>query len=224
MNEKLKPCPFCGGDAEVISCMNDWAPGGYQPDGSRVVCRNKACSGIGQPAYCDDQEPRAIANWNRRAPNPAVNVGAVVKELSALLSEAKTSMARSVSLGANFSKHDVNHAAWLVKTAMDRLAAISALTSPQGEETPAAPSRQVDRRAKAEAFDRIIEARRKHVDACKAYNARRDLVEAERSRNNWSLKMGEEYRAMSNAQSEYHRTVQELADAALAATEGSADV
>lgn len=69
---------------------------------------------------------------------------------------------------------------------------------------------------KAEAFDQIVAAHKKHVDAVNAYNERRKLVEAERARGNWRIKIDFEYRAMSDAQSEYFRTVQELADAAIA--------
>lgn len=72
-------------------------------------------------------------------------------------------------------------------------------------------------KVKAEAFDRIVAARKKHVDAVAAYNARREFANAERMRGSWAIKLDEEYHAMSDAQSEFHRTVQDLADAALSA-------
>lgn len=78
------------------------------------------------------------------------------------------------------------------------------------------PAPQTHMTGKSEAFDLIVAARRKHVDAVNAYNERRKLVEAERARGNWNIKLGFEYSAMSDAQSEYHRTVQELADSAIA--------
>lgn len=69
--------------------------------------------------------------------------------------------------------------------------------------------------SKAEAFDRIVAARKKHVDAVAAYNARRELANAERMRGSWAIKLDAEYHAMSDAQSEFHRTVQDACDAAL---------
>ncbi|MGO7901610.1 hypothetical protein ACC719_29550 [Rhizobium ruizarguesonis] len=72
--------------------------------------------------------------------------------------------------------------------------------------------------SKAESFDRIVAARKKHVDAVAAYNARRELANAERMHGSWAIKLDAEYHAMSDAQSEFHRTVQDACDAALAAT------
>ncbi|WP_234896379.1 hypothetical protein [Sinorhizobium meliloti] len=64
-----------------------------------------------------------------------------------------------------------------------------------------------------EAFDKIVAARKAHVDAVAAYNARLEFVRAERERGN-RLNVDPEYAAMSEAQSAFYRTVQELADAA----------
>ncbi|MDX1158405.1 hypothetical protein GOL34_25255 [Sinorhizobium medicae] len=72
---------------------------------------------------------------------------------------------------------------------------------------------------RAEAFGQVVAARKAHVDAVAAYNARLELVRAERERGNWQIKMDREYDAMSEAQSAFIRTVQKLADAALAAKE-----
>lgn len=79
---------------------------------------------------------------------------------------------------------------------------------------PAAPVR---------AFDQIVAARKAHVDAVAAYNARLELVRAERERGNWHIKMDREYDVMSEAQSAFIRTVQELADAALSASPSPVD-
>lgn len=65
------------------------------------------------------------------------------------------------------------------------------------------------------AFDKIVAARKAYVDAVAAYNARLEIVRAERERGNW-LNVDPEYAAMSEAQSAFYRTVQELSDAALA--------
>lgn len=66
----LLPCPFCGSEAKMISCMGEWvsAEVGYGPDGRRVVCRNDACSVATWPAYGDNRETRAAEVWNARAP------------------------------------------------------------------------------------------------------------------------------------------------------------
>lgn len=64
-------------------------------------------------------------------------------------------------------------------------------------------------------FDRIVAARKAYVDATTAYNARHALAQSERARGNWSIKLDAEYRTMSDAQSEFIRVAQEVADAAL---------
>ena len=57
MAEKLMPCPFCGGKAELII-----APGYFKPkSGWLVKCRNGCCN---QMPYRSDQG--AIEAWNRR--------------------------------------------------------------------------------------------------------------------------------------------------------------
>lgn len=84
-------------------------------------------------------------------------------------------------------------------------------SDPKNENITAAQS-------KADAFDKIVAAREAYVDAAAAYNARLEFVRAERDRGNW-LNVDPEYAAMSEAQSAFYRTVQELADGALAAQE-----
>lgn len=68
---------------------------------------------------------------------------------------------------------------------------------------------------KAEAFDVIVAARRSHIDAVEAYNARLDLVKNERLRGNWHLNVDDEFAAVSRAQRELIRVVQDLSDTAL---------
>ena len=61
----LKPCPFCGGDAKLISCMGnrlDNGPPWYETK-RRVVCSASDCSGAANPAFTDAD---AIAAWNTR--------------------------------------------------------------------------------------------------------------------------------------------------------------
>ena len=68
---------------------------------------------------------------------------------------------------------------------------------------------------KAEAFDMIVAARKKHIDAIAAYNARRELSNAERRRGNWTIKLDAEYHAMNDAQVELYSTVQDACSAAI---------
>lgn len=70
----------------------------------------------------------------------------------------------------------------------------------------------------AEAFARVVAARKAHIDATDTYNTRLALVNSERARGNWSMRVDQEARAMWDAQSAFIRTAQDEADAALAAT------
>jgi len=62
--EKLKPCPFCGGDKNVI-CRTDYDG----RDSYAVSCRYPECHGgifmLGYGYFADKAE--AIAAWNTRA-------------------------------------------------------------------------------------------------------------------------------------------------------------
>lgn len=59
MNE-LKPCPFCGGVANVIDHHND--------DGSvSVGCNNDSCLGFSGLGWLYGTEAEAIEAWNTRA-------------------------------------------------------------------------------------------------------------------------------------------------------------
>lgn len=53
---ELKPCPFCGGEAEVFDDYDNWG----------VRCKKYGCIGHDfEPQYIDDDY--AIEAWNRRA-------------------------------------------------------------------------------------------------------------------------------------------------------------
>lgn len=54
--EKIKPCPFCGSSASIISGTED----------HYVVCRNDDCAAA-IVARSFPSEAEAIAAWNRRA-------------------------------------------------------------------------------------------------------------------------------------------------------------
>ena len=59
MQNKLKPCPFCGGEAEVVFGACDYNV--YQ-----VCCTGANCHAM---AGWSDTEEEAIEEWNRRAGN-----------------------------------------------------------------------------------------------------------------------------------------------------------
>ena len=64
MTDALKPCPFCGGEAECIE-ETDW----------EIGCYNGQCAT--EPSVWTLSKERAIAAWNTRAPAPAVKVKAL---------------------------------------------------------------------------------------------------------------------------------------------------
>jgi len=53
MNEVLKPCPFCGGDAEKV---NNW-------NGTCII----VCKGCGVQTYHALVEREAVEAWNKRS-------------------------------------------------------------------------------------------------------------------------------------------------------------
>ena len=64
MNEELKPCPFCGGKAEISVGRFDGK------DTSFVLCTKCEARGeffVVSPKYASDE--KAIEAWNRRAKN-----------------------------------------------------------------------------------------------------------------------------------------------------------
>ncbi len=73
----LKPCPFCGGDKNVI-CKTDYGDG----DAYAVSCRYMECHGaifaLGYGYFHTEAE--AIAEWNTRAVDPAAIREAALRE------------------------------------------------------------------------------------------------------------------------------------------------
>ena len=70
MTAKLKPCPFCGGEAASFSMddsCNYWGENVY-----RAVAACQECSAgfelfhLGDGMHCDALEEKAAALWNRR--------------------------------------------------------------------------------------------------------------------------------------------------------------
>lgn len=66
MSEELKPCPFCGGKAEITGGPEGWTPTFDDPDSGgdpiAVICQSCGCG-----LYSDfDDATEAINAWNRR--------------------------------------------------------------------------------------------------------------------------------------------------------------
>lgn len=61
MSEKLKPCPFCGGEAEIIEIE-----GGENAGGSCVSCT--VCLASSNVSF--EFKENFVSNWNRRAYPP----------------------------------------------------------------------------------------------------------------------------------------------------------
>ena len=62
---ELKPCPFCGGEAEMgrrHSCYDKWEPSDYIPR-----CKDTKCMGRTTRRFKTEQA--AIEAWNRRVDN-----------------------------------------------------------------------------------------------------------------------------------------------------------
>lgn len=57
--EELKPCPFCGGEAQVVAKP-------YEPKFC-VGCGDDACLGFSGLGWLYETEEQAAAAWNRRA-------------------------------------------------------------------------------------------------------------------------------------------------------------
>lgn len=66
--DKLKPCPFCGGKAELEHS-------GDRPAFSYIRCTNCCLKSPGiMISFSKSSDEEAIANWNRRANNVDGNI------------------------------------------------------------------------------------------------------------------------------------------------------
>lgn len=67
--EAIKPCPFCGGNAEVIDATEACNQGAVV-----VECHNCHASGPVVFGVKDDPKPHAIFMWNRRKSDPTSSI------------------------------------------------------------------------------------------------------------------------------------------------------
>ena len=67
MNEEIKPCPFCGGEAELGGGIENWTPTFYDPDsgGDPYWLSCKSCGAAMYGSFYEAHE--AITAWNTRA-------------------------------------------------------------------------------------------------------------------------------------------------------------
>ena len=67
---ELKPCPFCGGEAEIFTTTSDSIP-----RKGRAWCHCISCHSSGEPFEDNDNNGqfvfKAIEAWNRRVENAA---------------------------------------------------------------------------------------------------------------------------------------------------------
>lgn len=188
---KLEPCPFCGEQAERVDIDE-----GENAGGSCICCT--VCQASGNIEF--GRKENFVSNWNRRSTMKTKSPELWVK-ITAALRHAASGMADRLQ--------QIN--------AIDR--AIAFISDAQAALAEAEERGRIEEQercaAKEEAFDKIVAARRKHVEAVNAYNARRELATAERMRGSWAIKLDEEYRAMHDAQSDLFATMQAVCDAAI---------
>jgi hypothetical protein len=101
----LAPCPFCGGEAQISTCMDEdiWSH-------NAVPYTTVACGdcGIGTDSTCEGWEPTAQEAWNRRdGANPDVSnyIASLVAERDALR-QALTTAAQELEIRCAFGAAD----------------------------------------------------------------------------------------------------------------------
>lgn len=69
MNNNLKPCPFCGGEAKMKTDIRYPRPKCEAKTAFEVVCQNSDCiiGYVDERYYLSSEE--ATAKWNRRVPD-----------------------------------------------------------------------------------------------------------------------------------------------------------
>lgn len=63
---KLKPCPFCGGEAVRLRVCDEMGVGRHVGDGERVT-RYIGCKSCCVASFAECTAPEAVEKWNRRA-------------------------------------------------------------------------------------------------------------------------------------------------------------
>ena len=71
MNEYLKPCPFCGGEAELISMRCEYA--GERPENAQERDTYVWCPHCGFQTHTAQSDEEAVDTWNTRQTDVLVN-------------------------------------------------------------------------------------------------------------------------------------------------------
>ena len=74
MSDRLKPCPFCGGEAHAITQFT----GSFD---ELVAHHSISCNGCGVVAFFEDTEAEAVEAWNTRATDDRFIHGRELREL-----------------------------------------------------------------------------------------------------------------------------------------------
>ena len=107
MSETLKPCPFCGSPAELETDNDhhgEWFNLGCSRHWGSVPDPDDGCPG-GRLWYTEDPEgmARAIAAWNRRAPDAdSAALRAWVERLEAVLRKVERATSTYVEVTAEY--------------------------------------------------------------------------------------------------------------------------
>lgn len=80
MSDKIKRCPFCGGEA-IIRGFEDWPDGQSCPDEWLAIgCETDGCFGeIDEDLFRFDTEDEAITKWNKRQTQTITEIIAELK-------------------------------------------------------------------------------------------------------------------------------------------------
>lgn len=93
---RLKLCPFCGAEAELIERLLNILYEGQKD--YVVICSNEECHGC-RPCTCGSTEEEAVANWNNRQGfDNQADINIVLRKLEYLRETIHIGKKRSVAL------------------------------------------------------------------------------------------------------------------------------
>lgn len=212
MQSELKPCPFCGSDRlMVLPPTCDRNTPYSAADRAYPVVRCSGCYTDVPGKDFDASSKSAVEAWNRRAALSDKQAGEVKTKPLEWEGELGTEYAASI-LGL----YSVWEGHYRPPGAHGGIQADNPKQAAQDHLERIIRSALVDVPAvEPVTFRRTIAARKAHVDAVNTYNARLALVNGERAKGNWSIKVDDEAKAMWDAQSAFIKAAQEEADAAI---------
>ena len=118
--ENLKPCPFCGGEAEINQIGNEHTKSrGFEVKCTAWGCATKKRAMVIRHTL-DDARVFAITAWNTR-PSPARDEGAGTMEVTRAAEDAACAAYRALDMGQRWTLEPAMRAA--IKAALPHLAA-----------------------------------------------------------------------------------------------------